>query len=106
MFERHDSLIGGFIGGVGLIVLSLWYWSTARSVAADATSHHPALVAWAVRLAATAGLAAAQFLFLTFVVSRFFRPDRFDLALRVTAAVVFSVSLAGAFALALLATFG
>jgi hypothetical protein len=103
MLQRYDSLVGGLIGGVGLVVLSMWYWSSAPSLAAEASLSRRGLLIWAVRLAAAAGVSAAQFLLLTFVVSRAFRPNRFDLVLRFAAGVLFCVALAGAVAFALLA---
>lgn len=106
MNERYDSVIGGLIGGVGLVVLSLWYWASAPSFAADSMAAQRGLIVWAVRLAASAGVAAAQILLMTYVVPRVFYASRFDLLLRVAASVVFSMCLAGAVALALLATLG
>ena len=96
-------LAGGLASGMGTVVISLWFWREAAGVADEAGAAHPNLGIYSVRLAAVAGLAAAQMLLLTFVVGRIYRPTVFDEVIKGGAAFILAVSLVAAVAFAFLA---
>ncbi len=75
----------------------------AARVADGTGATHSNLAVYSVRLAAVAGIAAAQVLLLNFIVGRIYRPTVFDEVLRRAAGLICVVSMAAAIAFALLA---
>jgi hypothetical protein len=96
-------LAGALACGMGIILISLWFWREAVRVADGTGATHPNLAVYSVRLAAIAGIAAAQILLLHFVVGRIYRPTVFDYVLKCAAGLICAVSLAAAVAFVLLA---
>jgi hypothetical protein len=100
---RFAPLAGGLTSGVGIIVISLWFWREAAVVADEAGAAHPRLAIYSIRFAAVAGITISQVLLLNFVVGRMYRPTVFDEVIKRAAGLIFAVSLAAAVAFALLA---
>jgi hypothetical protein len=86
-----------------MIVISLWLWREASTIADWAGAEHPSLATYALRLTAVAGIAVAQVLLLNLVVGRIYRPGLFDEVLRRAAGLVIAVAMAVAAAFAFLA---
>lgn len=100
---RRAPVVGGSVSGMGIIVISLWFWREAARVADGTGATHPSLAVYSVRLAAVAGIAGAQIVLLNFVVDRIYRPTAFDDFLKRGLGLICAVSLAAAAAFAFLA---
>jgi len=86
----------GSIWAVGMIMAAIGAWQSAEDIASGAS--RPDLAIWAVRCGAIGVAAAAQVVVLTVV--RKSGRDLFGDVLRASAAVVFTLGLVGAVALA------
>ena len=100
---RCAPLAGGLTSGMGIIVISLWFWREAARVADGAGAAYPNLAIDSIRLAAVAGICGAQVILLTSVVGRIHRPTVFDELFKRVAVLVAVIALAAAVAFALLA---
>ena len=89
----------GAVAAVMLVVAALWGWGQAWRIAEDA--HRPDVTVWAVRSGAVALLAAAQVLVVTCAVGAIYRRQPLDDMMRLLAALVATIALVSAVALAL-----
>jgi hypothetical protein len=96
---RTASMLLGAILGIMLMVAAMWGWNRAAWLGQEAT--RPEVIAWAVRSGAIALAAGAQVLMLSVVVGGLYRRDMFSDTVRLSAALVCSVALVSATALAL-----
>ena len=94
---------GASVSGIGIVVISLWFWREAARVADGTGATHPRLAVDSVRFIAVAGIAAAQVVLFTCVVNRIYRPTIFDDVLKRALGLICAVSLAAAAVLAMLA---
>ena len=90
MFRRISTILGVF-AGLSMVIAAMWSWHDAAQLAQNAT--RPDVTAWAVKSAAVALGAAAQALFVTFIVSIIYRRDLFADVLRIFAALVAGIAL-------------
>jgi hypothetical protein len=89
----------GGIGSVVLVVTALWAWGHAPQLADNA--HRPEVALWAARCAAVALATGAQVMLLTLVTGGIYRRRLSDDVMRLTAALVCTLALVSAVALAL-----
>jgi hypothetical protein len=90
----------GGIGSVVLVVAALWAWGHAPQLADNA--HRPEVALWAARCAAVGLATGAQVMLLTLVTGGIYRRRRLsDDVMRLTAALVCTLALVSAAALAL-----
>jgi hypothetical protein len=93
------STMLGTAGAMALMLAALWAWNNADALGRGA--ERPQVLAWAVRSAAIALTAGAQVMILTWLVGALYRRDLFGDVLRLSAALVCSIALVSAVALAL-----
>lgn len=98
MFVARVTL--GSALSIALVVTGLWCWQFAPPVAGRADVTNPVVIAWAVRAAGIAAIAAGQFCALAFVVGACFSRTAFDRALQWGACLAFTAAGAGACAFA------
>jgi hypothetical protein len=89
----------GVVIGLALMVLALWAWTAAPSLASHGSN--PQTLRWSLRCFAVAAGAGAQLLLLVFVAGLLFRRDVITDVLRICAALVCCIALVSAVALAL-----
>jgi hypothetical protein len=89
----------GALAAVSLVVAALWGWGRAWQIAENA--HRPHVAVWAVRSGAVSAAAAAQALAITCAVGALYRRRPVDQMLRLLAALVATIALVSAVALAL-----
>lgn len=100
MWRKALIFLGG-VWGVGLLVLALWAWRNNEEAASFLQGHNRAVVAWAVRCAAVALIAAGEAVLGMLVIGNLWRHDLFTRVLVLSAALVFMLSTASAVALGL-----
>jgi hypothetical protein len=102
MLARMRSGIGGMTAIV-IIVMALWMWSRSEqlSVLLATQPLHPQWEIWAVRCAALAAAAGAQWLLLTGVLSAFYPERAVDEWMRMLVGLLGSLAIVAALALAL-----
>lgn len=93
------AVIFGSIVAVALVMVALWAWIDASSLAADAAN--PAVMRGAAKALAVSAAAGAQVVALTLVVRRLYARHAAHDALRLLAAIVCSLSAVIAAALGL-----
>ena len=93
------SMMIATIGAMMLMLAALWAWNHATVLGREAA--RPEVVGWAVRSGAVALAAGAQLVVLTWLVGAFYRRDLLGDVLRVSAALVCTIALVSAVALAL-----
>ena len=93
------TMVGGIVS-IMLVVAALWAWGHAPQLADNA--HRPEVLAWAVRCAAVALLTGAQVVLMTMILGAIYpRRALLDDVMRLTAALVCTLAVASAIALAL-----
>ena len=100
MWRKALIFLGG-IWGVGLLVLALWAWRNNEEAATVLHAHNRVVVAWAMRCAAVALVAAGEAVLGILVIGNLWRHDLFTRVLVLSAALVFMLSTASAVALGL-----
>lgn len=98
---RNATIIASTLISVACVVAALWLWGHAWQLA-DNTSR-PQVLVWAARCVAVSVASAGQVVLLTLVVGTIWRRGVLDNVLRILAALVCTLSLASAVALALAA---
>ena len=89
----------GVVLSVSLGLLALWLWGQSADLSDGAT--RPDVLEWGIRLGAVAAGAAAQAVIFGLVVGAFYRRNGLDHLLRLFSALVCSIALVSAAALAL-----
>jgi uncharacterized membrane protein len=98
----HKIMIGtGTVLTAVLMVICLWTWQSAPTLAFNPNRSDDQAMVWAVRTAAIAAGALAQTVLLVFVIGNLYRTRLSDVLLRLLTATVFAVSLVSAIALGL-----
>ena len=99
--NRNVLIALGAILTVGLIVLGLWGWQRAETIATVMGWEKRSIGAWSARCAAVALISAAEAILLSLVVERVYRPDTVSGAAKLSALLVFMVCTVSAIALGL-----
>ena len=89
------------VAAVATLVLALWVWRHASSLAEMAGAGRPYVATLALRSAAVALAAGAQLVLLAFVTGRIYPRQMFDVVLRFSAGLIAALALVGAIALGL-----
>jgi hypothetical protein len=85
-----------------VMVLALWMWTRSEELSGLLATRpmYPQLELWAVRFAAVAAAAGAQWLLMSGVVSAFYAERRTDVVVRVVVGLLGSLAIASALGLA------
>jgi 2-methylisocitrate lyase-like PEP mutase family enzyme len=103
MLARMRSGIGG-ITAIVIVVMAMWMWARSAELSAVLATQplHPLWEMWAVRCAALAAAAGAQWLLLSGVVCAFYEEHAADQIVRTVVGLIGSMAAVAAMLLALL----
>jgi hypothetical protein len=92
------TIVPATVLAIALVVGGLWAWQGAWDLAWDWASSRPDIVAWGIRSAAVAAIAAAQIILIALVLAKAYRRGTFDLAVALTTGAIFALASVSAIA--------